>query len=146
MAIERKANARWNGNLKQGNGTLSVPSTVLTDTPYSFRMRFEDQPGTNPEELIAAAHAGCFTMNFSGVLERNGTTPEQLETEATCVMTPKEGGGMRISAMRLQVRGRVSGLDQQKFQELAEEAERTCPVSGALHGNMDISVEATLEQ
>ena len=145
MAIERKASAVWTGTLREGSGTISSTSGVFTDTPYSFQTRFENEPGTNPEELIAAAHAGCFTMAFSGVLQKAGHEPRQLRTQATVSMAPKDGGGFRISAVHLQVRGSADGLDQAEFQRLAEQAEQGCPVSGALRGNLDITVEATLE-
>jgi osmotically inducible protein OsmC len=141
--IQRKANAQWSGDLKSGNGTMTTPSGVMQGTPYSFRTRFEDQPGTNPEELIAAAHAGCFTMAFSNVLKNAGYEPRELATEATLGMSME--GGPKISTMHLVVRGRADGLDQAKFQELAEQAEAGCPVSGALRGNLNITVEATLE-
>lgn len=143
--IERKASAHWAGDLRGGKGEISSASGVLKDTPYSFHTRFEDGAGTNPEELVAAAHAGCFTMAFSNVLASHGHAPRDLRTEATCVMGPKEGGGFRLTDMRLVVRGSADGLDQEGFQRLAEEAERGCPISGALRGNLQISVQATLE-
>ncbi|AFZ69169.1 OsmC family protein [Deinococcus peraridilitoris] len=143
--IERKANAQWNGDLKSGNGTISSLSGVLSDTPYSFRTRFENQPGTNPEELIAAAHAACFTMAFSNVLQQAGHAPRTLATDATLGMDAS-GGGFKIATMHLVVRGSAEGLDQQQFQQLAEKAEQGCPVSGALRGNLDITVEAIYEQ
>ena len=143
--IQRKANAEWTGDLRSGSGTISAPSGVLQGTPYSFRTRFGDQPGTNPEELIAAAHAGCFTMAFSNVLKEAGFEPQSLATEATLTMDAS-GGGFKIASVVLNVRGSADGLDEAKFQELAEKAEQGCPVSGALRGNLDISVQATLER
>ncbi|WP_027481020.1 OsmC family protein [Deinococcus pimensis] len=142
--IQRKANAQWSGDLRSGSGTMSAPSGVFRDTPYSFRTRFENQPGTNPEELIAAAHAGCFTMAFSNVLASAGHTAESLQTEATLEMDAS-GGGFRIGSIVLRTRGRVPGVDQSQFQQFAEQAEQGCPVSGALRGNVNIKVEATLE-
>ncbi|ADV66324.1 OsmC family protein [Deinococcus maricopensis] len=141
--IHRKANAQWTGDLKSGSGTITTPSGVLQAAPYSFRTRFEDQPGTNPEELIAAAHAGCFTMAFSNVLKTAGYEPRDLATEATLGMSMD--GGPKLTTMHLVVRGKADGLDQTQFQALAEQAEQGCPVSGALRGNLQITVEATLE-
>ena len=143
--IERKADARWNGDLRSGSGTISSASGVLQETPYSFRTRFENERGTNPEELIAAAHAACFTMAFSNVLSQAGHAPRTLATQATLGMDAA-GGGFKIASMQLRVRGSAEGLDQAQFQQLAEQAEQGCPVSNALRGNLSISVEATLEQ
>lgn len=143
-AIERKANAQWNGDLRNGTGTLGTPSGVLKETPYSFRTRFESAPGTNPEELIAAAHAGCFTMAFSNVLGLAGHAPRQLATEATLGMESVPGG-FKIATMHLNVRGSVDGLDQAQFEEMAHQAEQGCPVSNLLRGNITITVQAILE-
>ena len=142
--IQRKANAEWSGDLRSGKGTITAPSGVLQNTPYSFHTRFENEPGTNPEELIAAAHAACFTMAFSNVLAGAGHVAQSLATEATLGMD-SSGGGFRIATMMLRVRGRVDGIDQAQFQEFAAQAEQGCPVSGALRGNLQINVEATLE-
>ncbi len=142
--IERKAKAQWTGDLRAGNGTLTSPSGVLSETPYSFRTRFESAPGTNPEELIAAAHAGCFTMAFSGVLTQAGHAPRNLATEATLGMDSVPGG-FKIVSMHLEVRGSVDGLDQAQFEEMARVAEQGCPVSNVLRGNLNITVQATLE-
>ncbi|WP_110887583.1 OsmC family protein [Deinococcus yavapaiensis] len=142
--IKRKANAHWTGDLRSGRGELSTPSGVLKDTAYSYHTRFEDGQGTNPEELVAAAHAGCFTMAFSNVLKSHGHEPRDLHTEATCVMN-QVPGGFKLAEMQLVVRGSADGLDQEGFQRLAEEAEQGCPISGALRNNLAISVQATLE-
>lgn len=143
--LERTAQAEWNGDLRGGKGRMSATSGVFTDVPYSFATRFENNPGTNPEELIAAAHAACFSMAFANTLAKKGYNPESIQTRATCTLAPKEGGGFRISKMRLQVTGRVANLDQAAFQQIAEEAERGCPVSVLLRPGLDeITVEASL--
>ena len=137
----RKANAVWRGTGKDGEGALTTPSGVLSTTPYSFKTRFESEPGTNPEELIAAAHAGCFTMALAFQLQAAGFTPEELSTEAA-VSLDKDGDGFKISASALTLKARVPGLDQAKFQELATSAEKNCPVSKLL--NAKITLDATL--
>jgi osmotically inducible protein OsmC len=114
------------------------------DIPYSFSTRFEDEPGTNPEELIAAAHAGCFTMAFSSALTKQGFDPQKLETEATCIMLPKDGGGFRIARMELSVRGEVPGIEAEAFKTIAAEAEQGCPVSTVLRPGLEIKLEAEL--
>src|SRR6202048_3508891 len=115
--MKRTASAVWNGDLKQGKGTLSTPSGVLKETPYSFSTRFENGIGTNPEELIAAAHAGCFTMALSAALGRAGFTPEKLATNAT-VTLEQVSGNWTISTVDLQLTGRVPGIDGKKFDEI----------------------------
>ncbi len=142
MAI-RKASARWDGTLTQGEGAMALGSGAY-EGPYSFRSRFEDGAGTNPEELIGAAHAGCFTMALSGVLTDAGTPPEHLETNAR-VSVVKKGEGFAINKIQLATRGRVPGIDAAAFQEAAQTAKETCPVSVALGAVPDISLEATLE-
>ena len=137
----RKANAVWRGTGRDGAGELSSPSGVLVQTPYSFRTRFEDQPGTNPEELIAAAHAGCFTMALAFQLQAAGFTPTELATEAAVTLEP-EGQGFKISRSALTLRAQVPGLEQAKFDELAREAELNCPVSKVL--NAEVTLNATL--
>ena len=137
----RKANAVWRGTGRDGAGELSSPSGVLAQTPYSFRTRFEDQPGTNPEELIAAAHAGCFTMALAFQLQAAGFTPTELAAEAAVTLEP-EGQGFKISRSALTLRAHVPGLEQAKFDELAREAELNCPVSKVL--NAEITLNATL--
>lgn len=143
--IQRTADAVWEGDLRSGNGKISAPSGVLKDAAYSFVTRFEDSPGTNPEELIAAAHAACFTMAFSGVLKRKGYDPERLSTKATLTMEKQEAG-FTITKMRLDVDGQVANLDQGTFQQLAEEAEKGCPVSRLLSpGLKSIEVVGSLK-
>ena len=137
----RKANAVWRGTGKDGSGELSAPSGVLASTPYSFRTRFEDQPGTNPEELIAAAHAGCFAMQLAFLIQAAGFTPTELHATAAVTLEP-EGQGFKISKSALTLRAQVPGLDQAKFDELAHQAEQVCPVSKVL--NAEITLDATL--
>jgi lipoyl-dependent peroxiredoxin len=137
----RKAKAVWRGTGRDGNGELSTDSGVLAATPYSFKTRFENEKGTNPEELIAAAHAGCFTMALAFGLQRAGFTPTELSTEAAVSLDP-EGQGFRISRSALTLRAKVPNLDQAKFTEFAEAAEKNCPVSKVL--NAEITLDAKL--
>src|SRR3954470_6878498 len=127
----RKATAVWKGTGRDGTGQLSSESGVLADTPYSFKTRFENEKGTNPEELIAAAHAGCFTMAVAFGLQLAGFEPTELSTEAAVTLEP-EGKGFRISRSALTLRAKVPNLDETKFVELAKDAEETCPVSKVL--------------
>jgi len=137
----RKAKAVWRGTGRDGNGDLSTDSGVLAKTPYSFRTRFENEKGTNPEELIAAAHAGCFTMALAFQLQSAGFTPTELNTEAAVSLDP-EGKGFRISRSALTLRASVPNLDQATFDRLAKDAEQNCPVSKVLKA--DISLDAKL--
>ncbi len=142
--IRRTAEAFWQGDLRNGKGNLSTASGVLHDTAYSFSTRFEDTPGTNPEELIAAAHAGCFSMAFSGVLGRNNFTPDSLHTTATLIME-RVDSGWSITRMRLEVEGRVPNIDGATFSRLASEAEQGCPISRLLRpGLKEIETVAKL--
>ena len=140
--MQRTANAEWRGGLKDGKGTVSTASGVLTDTAYSFTTRFEDQPGTNPEELIAAAHAGCFTMALSGQLGNRGMTAESIKTTATLTMEKQEAG-WTVTAIHLDVAAKIPGADQAKFEEAANAAKTGCPISRLL--NTNISMSAKLE-
>jgi osmotically inducible protein OsmC len=140
--MNRKARAVWRGTGRDGTGDLTTDSGVLSATPYSFKTRFESEPGTNPEELIAAAHAGCFTMALAFQLQTAGFTPEELNTEAVVTLEP-DGGGFKISRSALTLKARVPGIDQAKFDELAANAEKGCPVSKVL--NAQITLDATLE-
>jgi osmotically inducible protein OsmC len=140
---KRKAQARWNGGLQDGNGTMSLASGAY-EGPYSFQSRFEEGEGTNPEELIAAAHAGCFSMRLSGVLGSGGHDPESIETEAT-VHIDKVGEGFEITRVELSTRARVPGIDAGEFEQAAETAKETCPVSVLLKQGAEISVSASLE-
>ncbi len=140
--MDRSANAVWKGNLKEGKGTLDSQSGALKGQPYSFKMRFEDESGksgTNPEELMAAAHSGCFAMQFSHFLAENGTVAEKLEAKAVITLIPGTG----ITQSALTVVGTVPGISAEKFKELAEKAKTACPVSNAL-GAIKITLDARL--
>ena len=138
----RKAHAVWRGTGRDGTGDLTTDSGVLSSTPYSFKTRFESEPGTNPEELIAAAHAGCFTMALAFQLQTAGFTPEELNTEAAVSLVQADGG-FKIERSALTLRAKVPGLDKAKFDELAGVAEKNCPVSRVL--NAEITLDAKLE-
>src|SRR5690349_7886124 len=116
--MNRKARAAWRGTGRDGNGDLTTDSGVLSQTPYSFKTRFESEPGTNPEELIAAAHAGCFTMALAFQLQTAGFTPDELSTEAVVSLDP-DAGGFKISKSALTLRAKIPGIDKAKFDELA---------------------------
>jgi osmotically inducible protein OsmC len=137
----RKATAVWRGSGRDGNGRLSSESGVLAETPYSFKTRFENEKGTNPEELIAAAHAGCFTMAMAFGLQLAGFRPAELSTEAAVTLEP-EGKGFNISKSALTLRGKVPSLDEAEFARIAGEAEKNCPVSKVL--NATITLDAKL--
>lgn len=140
--MKRKASAAWQGDLKGGKGTVSTESGALHGTSYSFTTRFENEKGTNPEELIAAAHAGCFTMALSGELGKAGLTPESLKTTATVTMD-KLDAGWTVTESHLEVVGRVPGASADAFRAAAEAAEKGCPISRLL--NTKITMEAKLE-
>lgn len=140
--MDRKASAHWSGGLKDGKGTLTAPSGVLTNTPYSFATRFENQPGTNPEELVAAAHAGCFSMALSAQLGQAGMTAQAIDTTAT-VTLEKVDGGFGVTRVHLQVRARIPGADRAKFDQAAKNAKEGCPISKLLKA--DITMDAQLE-
>jgi osmotically inducible protein OsmC len=138
MKFTRKASANWNGPGKTGKGTLTTESKVLNTTPYSFSTRFEDEIGTNPEELVGAAHAGCFTMQLSFVIGETGFTPEFLETTAD--VTFEDGS---ITHIHLNLTGKVPGMEASKFDEAAEKAKKICPVSKLL--DTEITLSTTLD-
>ncbi|HEX9562960.1 MAG TPA: OsmC family protein [Gemmatimonadaceae bacterium] len=140
--MERQASAVWNGTLRDGNGTMTAPSGVLHNASYTFGTRFEATPGTNPEELIAAAHAGCFSMAFSGKLTAAGFPPERIATTATVTLEKTEAG-FTITAVHLKTTARVPGASAEVFAAEAESARQTCPVSRVL--NTRITLDATLE-
>jgi len=142
MAI-RTANAEWQGPLVGGNGTMALQSRAY-EGQYSFSSRFEEGTGSNPEELIAAAHAGCFSMALSGVLTDGGHEPESVKTEAR-VQILKEGEGFAIKKIELVTRARVPGIDDDAFQQAAQAAKENCPVSQALAAVPEIVLDATLE-
>jgi osmotically inducible protein OsmC len=137
----RKSKAVWRGTGRDGGGTVSTDSGVLTGIPYSFRTRFENEKGTNPEELIAAAHAGCFSMTLAFVLQGAAYAPTELNVEAAVTIEP-EGEGFRISRSDLTLRAQVPNLDQAAFARMVSDAEKNCPVSKVL--NATITVDAKL--
>lgn len=137
MAIRRNATSVWEGSGKEGKGTLTSQSTVLENSQYSYKTRFEDGKGTNPEELIAAAHAGCFNMKLSFVLGNDGFTPEKLETK--CTITLGDGA---VTESHLKLTATVPGISQEKFDECVADAKQNCPISKLL--NCEIKVDATL--
>jgi osmotically inducible protein OsmC len=139
---KRKASANWDGSLQEGDGTMRL-GTGSYEGPYSFQSRFEEGDGTNPEELIAAAHAGCFSMALSAELGRAGYEAERVETDAT-VQIDKVGEGFGITRIVLQARARVPGIDEDEFQKQALAAKEGCPVSKALGGVETIDLEAEL--
>ena len=140
--MKRQASAEWKGNLQQGSGTVSSASGVLANTPYSFRSRFADGTETNPEELIAAAHAACFSMAFSVQLGTAGLTPDWIRTQATAEFE-KLDSGWAITSIHLQTRARVPGAARAAFDQAAAAAKATCPVSRLL--NTKITLDAALE-
>ncbi len=141
--ISRKASAQWSGDLMKGAGKISTESGTVKDAQYSFKTRFESGVGTNPEELLAAAHAGCFTMQLSAMLAGDGHAPQDVQTEATCEMV-RNGPGFKVSTMRLKVTGKVEGIDQATFEDYVTKAADLCPLSGIMKGNVEIVHEATL--
>ncbi len=140
--VEREAHAIWEGNLAQGSGRLSEGSGVLQDTPVTFASRVQRPDGkTSPEELIAGAHATCYAMALSHTLAENGTTPDRLEVDAVCVLDDEQ---LKITTVDLNVRGTVSGISEEEFENAAQQAEQMCPVSNALRNNVEIQLSASL--
>jgi osmotically inducible protein OsmC len=140
--MKRTASAAWSGDLQQGKGSVTTQSGLLKDTNYSFTTRFENGAGTNPEELIAAAHAACFTMATAAALGRAGFTPDKLATNASLTLE-QVSGNWTITTVDLQMTAKVPGIDAKKFQEIAADAKANCPVSRVL--NAKISLDAKLE-
>jgi lipoyl-dependent peroxiredoxin len=138
------ANAVWEGVLRTGRGHFKAGSGAF-EGDYSFATRFENARGTNPEELIAAAHAACLSMALSAGLEKNGTPASRISTKASCTVE-KIGDGFKITKMRLEVRGQVPGVDQAGFASAAESAKKGCPLSSALQGNVQLELDAKLEE
>jgi lipoyl-dependent peroxiredoxin len=136
--MKRTASAVWHGDLKQGKGIVSTQSAVLSNTQYSFSTRFEDGVGTNPEELIAAAHAGCFAMALSHILGGEGFTPEELSVEAALTLE-QVSGNWTITTIHLDLAGKVPGIDEAKFGEIADKAKAGCPVSRVLNANITLT-------
>jgi osmotically inducible protein OsmC len=144
MAIERNAHATWEGDLRGGSGRFDLGSGAITGQEVTFASRFEEPGGkTSPEELIAAAHATCFSMALAGGLAKAGHPPTRLDTDAIATLDQAEGG-FRITSMRLSVRGEVGGIDEQAFRAAAEEAKEGCPVSNALADSVEITLDAAL--
>jgi len=146
MAIKRKVQAVWKGTAKEGGGQLNSSNKFFDNTPYSFKGRFENEDGrlgTNPEELIAAAHSGCYAMALSVAISEAGHTPDQIDAQAEVVLD-KEGDGFAIKEIKLTVKGKVSGLSKDKFLEMAEGAKEGCPISKALSA-VPISLDASFE-
>ncbi len=138
--MKRTANAQWRGDLKSGSGTLSTASGVLSQSPYSFRTRFEDGKGTNPEELLAAAHAGCFSMALSAQLAQAGLTAESIET--TCTITfEKQPDGFAITASHLDLQAKVPGASAEAFDQAAQTAKAGCPVSKLYKANITLNAK-----
>lgn len=140
--MNKFASAHWEGSLRDGKGTISTGSGALKAQPYGFKTRFEDQPGTNPEELIGGAHAGCFSMAFSMILGNQGFTPERIDTKAK-VTLEKDGDGFSITKVHLEMSAKIPDIDDSRFQELAQAAKAGCPVSKVL--SADISLDARLD-
>ena len=140
--MKKTASAHWQGGIKDGKGTISTQSGALRDNPYGFNTRFEDQPGTNPEELIGAAHAGCFSMALSKELGEAGMAAESIDTQAE-VTLDKADGGFAITAVHLTLKARIPGADRAAFEKAVETAKNGCPVSKVL--NASITLEATLD-
>jgi len=138
--MQRFASAVWRGGLKDGKGAVSTASGVLKNTPYSFAMRFENTPGTNPEELVAAAHAGCFSMALSGELGKLGLTPESIETKAT-LNFEKTDAGFTVVSIHLDVGAKVPKADKSTFEKAADAAKKGCPISRLLNTNITMTAK-----
>lgn len=143
-SIMRTAEAYWNGTLREGDGMISTSSGALSETPYDYRTRFENEEGTNPEELLAAAHSACYSMALAGTLKKNGFEPDVIHTQAVCVMNPKEGGGYKIVRMQLEVEVQAEKLDEVTLKKLSEEADQGCPVSNLLRNGLEIMIRSRL--
>ena len=143
--FRRRSTAVWNGDLQGGKGHVGTLSGALKNVPYTFSMRFGDEPGTNPEEMLAAALSSCYSMALSNVLSKAGHKVDSVETEATCFFTSQPAGGFRVTRMHLKVTGRVAGIDQSGFAATAKETEeKSCPMSVLLRNCVPIEVDATL--
>jgi osmotically inducible protein OsmC len=144
VEIIRRAGAVWQGNLRKGSGRIRTESGVLAETPYGFSTRFENEPGTNPEELIAAAHAACYSMAFANTLAQKGYDPQSIDTSAE-ITFERQNGGFAIVKSTLRVRGQVPDLDAETFEQIAHEADKNCPVSKLLRpGLRKIEIETEL--
>ena len=143
MATEKTARATWEGALASGKGRFSLDSGAATDQEVTWKARAEGGEGTSPEELIAAAHASCVSMALAGALARAGTPPTRIDTEATTIFD-QVGEGFAITTVRLTIRAEVEGIDEKAFEQAAQGAKESCPVSQALKGNVEISLDASL--
>lgn len=143
-SLKRTARATWRSGLQDGQGRMETESGVLKGASYSFSTRFENEPGTNPEELIAAAHAGCFSMALADTAEGRGYPPTEVSTEATCTLTSKAGGGWEISKMSLVTQASIPNADESTFESIMAAAKLGCPVSNLLRSGLDIEYEAEL--
>lgn len=141
--LDRKAGVLWTGDLKNGNGLISTESKALFEAPYTAGGRFEEEVGLNPEELIAAAHAACFSMAVANTLKQEGFEPVRTDTTATCTLASKNGG-KEITKMRLHVRGEVPGIDEGTFTRLVMEADQNSPVSNLLRDGLEIEITSAL--
>lgn len=141
--MKRKASAVWRGDLKSGRGTISTESTVLKDTPYSFGTRFENGPGTNPEELIGAAHAGCYSMAFSAELGKAGFKPDEVSTTATVTLDNHPQTSWTVTKIHLEMTAKIPGIDAAKFAAIADGAKKGCPISRLLAA-AEITLDAKL--
>jgi osmotically inducible protein OsmC len=141
--FNRKAGVLWTGDLESGTGLISTESRVIFELPYTYQTRFGDQEGLNPEELIAAAHASCFSMSVADTLKKNGFNPVQTETTATCTMVSRNGGH-EINHMRLHVRCEVPDIDEETFNKIIMEADQNCPVSNLLRDGLNLEITTAL--
>jgi len=142
--FNRKAGSLWTGDLKNGSGLISTQSKVIFELPYTYETRFGNEEGLNPEELLAAAHASCFSMSVANTLAKNGYTPVQTETTATCTLVLKPEGGPEITNMLLHVRCEVPDIDESTFNQLVMEADQGCPMSNLLRRGMNIEITTDL--
>lgn len=141
----RKAGVLWTGDLRNGSGIVSTESRALFEHPIRHATRFGDEVGTNPEELIAAAHAACFSMSIASTLAKNGYDPVRTDATATCVLA-EDGDGHKITTMQIHIRAEVPGMDADTFQKMILEADENCPVSNLLRNGLEIEIDATLLQ
>jgi len=142
--FNRKAGVLWNGDSRSGIGMISTESQALYEQPYNYQTRFGEQVSTNPEELLAAAHAACFSMALASTLKRNGFEPKKTDTNATCTVVSKNGD-YEITRMQLHVRAEVPGINDAAFLKLVKEADKDCPVSNLLRSGLDIEIDAILK-
>lgn len=141
--FDRKAGVLWSGDFRTGNGLISSESRTLFELPYTYQTRFEDKEGLNPEELLAAAHAACFSMSVAKTIKESGYDPVRTDTTATCTLESKKGAD-EIKRMRLHVRAEVPGLDEATFNELVMQADKACPVSNLLRNGLEIEITTAL--